>query len=713
MIKRLLLLVVALVAIASIVSGTVYCGATICGNTTSFYNNITWSAGAQTNYQIMIILSNSSGTSGYYAPYNIIYTSKTTRPDWYDINITTSSDTPIPFWIENNTQNATTATLWINMPSIAIDNSSITKIGYGNSTDSTSTANGYNTFLFFDDFITGSRNTTLWNLYGNGAPTYSGGVMTVSSTSSNGGVNSTALYGVNNSYVARGKFSTSSGSFGFADALSDINVAASFGTANYKFATHAGGSYTNSATSADTNYHVLEVDRNSNVNVSFKYDGPVAFISSTNFGTVPEYIRYDVANPATEAQDWAFVKKYVFPEPTTSLYTTVSSGAGTPLSSSFTQSANPSSTGQLVTYTDTSTGSPTTWNWTLGGIITNTTQNAGYIYSTAGVYTVNLTVTNSTGAISHSNQTHTVNNATGFTPQDIYMQGQYAITFLINDADGNLLSGATITDSTGQSNTTGANGVTTLTEPFGTILVTAGASGYYGKTMSYVVDSDASHTLTLTKISATPGQNTWWTPHVVQITVMDLYGGRLYNVNIAATYNESSMPTAWLSQLYGIQGSAASDMINQTLVMQGTTGSDGTITFTMLGSLKYDFTLQSTEYGINVARQLYPSDSMVNFYVTTAGQQLPTGANNTYVSLNGTRTYFTEPNSSYGSMCIDYVDTSGNTAFVNETWWFTNNMSIIQQLNFTPGTTLVTNCYTMQNVKGTSTWWQYSAGRTV
>jgi hypothetical protein len=293
------------------------------------------------------------------------------------------------------------------------------------------------------------------------------------------------------------------------------------------------------------------------------------------------------------------------------------------------------------------------------------------------------------------------------------MQGQYIVTFLINDADGNLLSGATVTDSTGQSNTTGANGVTTLTEPFGTILVTAGASGYYGKTMSYVVDSDASHTLTLTKISATPGQNTWWTPHVVQITVMDLYGGRLYNVNIAATYNESSMPTAWLSQLYGIQGSAASDMINRTLVMQGTTGSDGTITFTMLGSLKYDFTLQSTEYGINVARQLYPSDSMVNFYVTTAGQQLPTGANNTYVSLNGTRTYFTEPNSSYGSMCIDYVDTSGNTAFVNETWWFTNNMSIIQQLNFTPGTTLVTNCYTMQNVKGTSTWWQYSAGRTV
>jgi hypothetical protein len=291
------------------------------------------------------------------------------------------------------------------------------------------------------------------------------------------------------------------------------------------------------------------------------------------------------------------------------------------------------------------------------------------------------------------------------------MQGQYAITFLINDADGNLLSGATVTDSNGQSNTTGANGVTTLTEPFGTIVVNAGASGYYGKTMSYVVDSDASHTLTLTKSATTPGQNTWWTPHTVQVTVMDLYGARLYNVAISATYNQSSMPTSWLNELYGIQGTAAADMINNTLVMQGTTGSDGTITFTMLGSLKYDFNLQSAAYGINVNRSLFPSDSMVNFYVTPAGQQLPTGNNNTYSSLNGTRYYFFEPNASYGTMCIDYQDTSGNTYWVNETWQFQNNKSIFYFTNFTPGTTLSTNCYTMQNVKGTTTWWQYAAGR--
>jgi PKD repeat protein len=211
--------------------------------------------------------------------------------------------------------------------------------------------------------------------------------------------------------------------------------------------------------------------------------------------------------------------------------------------------------------------------------------------------------------------------------------------------------------------------------------------------------------------SQVPAQNTWWTPHTVQITVMDLFGARLYNVNVNATYNQSSMPTAWITELYGIQGTPAGDMVNRTLMMSGSTGSDGTITFTMLGSLKYDFTLQSTTYGLNANRSLFPSDSMVNFYLSTAGQQLPTGTNNTYTSLNGTRVYFTEPNASYGSMCIDYIDTSGNTAYVNESWWFTNNLSIFNWANFTPGTTLSTHCYTMKNVKGTTTWWQYSAGR--
>lgn len=51
-----------------------------------------------------------------------------------------------------------------------------------------------------------------------------------------------------------------------------------------------------------------------------------------------------------------------------------------------------------VNFTDLSTNSPATWLWDFGdGVGTSTLQNATYTYTTAGTYTVSLTVTNSGG----------------------------------------------------------------------------------------------------------------------------------------------------------------------------------------------------------------------------------------------------------------------------------------------------------------------------
>jgi PKD repeat protein len=55
----------------------------------------------------------------------------------------------------------------------------------------------------------------------------------------------------------------------------------------------------------------------------------------------------------------------------------------------------------LVVFTDTSTGSPTGWNWTFGDIgagNTSTVQNPSHTYTTAGTYSVNLTVSNAGGS---------------------------------------------------------------------------------------------------------------------------------------------------------------------------------------------------------------------------------------------------------------------------------------------------------------------------
>jgi hypothetical protein len=54
--------------------------------------------------------------------------------------------------------------------------------------------------------------------------------------------------------------------------------------------------------------------------------------------------------------------------------------------------------GSTVQFTDTSTGSPTSWLWNFGDATTSTLQNPTKTYSTPGSYTVTLTATNAGGS---------------------------------------------------------------------------------------------------------------------------------------------------------------------------------------------------------------------------------------------------------------------------------------------------------------------------
>ena len=51
-----------------------------------------------------------------------------------------------------------------------------------------------------------------------------------------------------------------------------------------------------------------------------------------------------------------------------------------------------------VQFTDLSTNGPTSWGWTFGDGGTSTEQSPGYVYASAGIYTVTLTATNSYGS---------------------------------------------------------------------------------------------------------------------------------------------------------------------------------------------------------------------------------------------------------------------------------------------------------------------------
>lgn len=74
--------------------------------------------------------------------------------------------------------------------------------------------------------------------------------------------------------------------------------------------------------------------------------------------------------------------------------------------------------GQSVTFTDASSGAPTSWAWTFAGVspTSSSVQNPTVTYNTAGTYTVTLTATNATGTDSETKVNYITVTAAGSLP---------------------------------------------------------------------------------------------------------------------------------------------------------------------------------------------------------------------------------------------------------------------------------------------------------
>jgi len=93
-------------------------------------------------------------------------------------------------------------------------------------------------------------------------------------------------------------------------------------------------------------------------------------------------------------------------------YITVSE-PGTPPTAEFSASATTVDEGQSVSFTDLSTGGPTSWSWSFpgGSPSSSSAQNPTVTYNTAGVYNVSLTVTNANGSDSETKTGYITVNA--------------------------------------------------------------------------------------------------------------------------------------------------------------------------------------------------------------------------------------------------------------------------------------------------------------
>jgi gliding motility-associated-like protein len=207
----------------------------------------------------------------------------------------------------------------------------------------------------------------------------------------------------------------------------------------------------------------------------------------------------------------------------------------TPPVSAFTSNAGATvCAGDILTFTDASTGTPTSWAWTVSpaatfsGGTTASSQNPQIQFNTAGTYTVTLTASNASGAGNTATQTITVINCTTptavFTVSDNTICAGSCVTFT-NSSTGATIYGWNFPGGT-PSTSTSQNPGTVCFSGAGTFTVTLIVSnGTTADTATTTITVSAAPTVTASQdtlidlgntvtISATgSGSGTYsWTP---------------------------------------------------------------------------------------------------------------------------------------------------------------------------------------------------------
>lgn len=415
-------------------------------------------------------------------------------------------------------------------------------------------------------------------------------------------------------------------------------------------------------------------------------------------------------NPATTIYGGYLYQMYDGAPPKPSFTLTLLSASGfPPLSTQVTDTSETTITSRVWTAENTLNGSTITFgagaspatieldtgNWNLRETVTNASDTR----TSAPVYVP----VNPSGGYS------------GFVQQDIWMVGAYLITFTLNDPSGNYIGNATIVSSSGQTNITTATGVGQITQNFGAATVTFSANGYYTRVISYVFDSDDTHSVTM--YTATPpassNVNTIYSPQTVHLTIVDAYGVPQPGAYVTVSYIASSLPstdTNWLTTNFGVDEDVALDMVNSSVLQRDYTGSDGGFVFTAFPVIRYNITAVNATTGMNHRTEITPKDSHYVIYCPLTGQ---TRANNTLIARQNATLPWYSLNNTHISLGMTYQDTTACTSSVLFRVWFQNNGSEIHNTTWSGfGSALILDNHTILKAPiGTEYLWQYNATR--
>ena len=392
----------------------------------AWYNNnwsyrkshvITGSAGAGTGYQIRIIVHKTTGTDAG----SDVYMGANPNNDFGDVRFTASDGTTLlSYWMETGSlTSGSQAAFWVKVAADLGSNQTI-YVYYGNGS-ATTTSNGANTFILFDDFDGTSLDASKWTKRNGGTPSFASGMMTISSNAvdpskiiATGGPNAD-----NNAIVAR--FKVTGG------VNSDERVGLGIRTPNtatplgYNFLFHDfsalnaeqflndGSAWGNSFTFSwqKNTFYTMEAFTNGTnlygrVNYSTWNTQPLA-----GFGTAraTNFLALNIGSfDATTAWDWAFIRKSIATEPVNSNWSAEQSVP--PAITSFSPASGCQGIGGIVITGSNFTGA-TSVNF--NGVL------AAYTVNNATQITATVPLSATTGAISVTTPGGTTASPSSFT----------------------------------------------------------------------------------------------------------------------------------------------------------------------------------------------------------------------------------------------------------------------------------------------------------
>lgn len=279
---------------------------------------------------------------------------------------------------------------------------------------------------------------------------------------------------------------------------------------------------------------------------------------------------------------------------------------------------------------------------------TQSTEYGYYLFENLTVSDYNISASK-TGYSTSNNVTVSVN---GTTLQNINLEPKLVLTVVAKNADNlNLITDySIILEGVTYDSVNGSLQIGDLEDGIKDLILTA--DGYYATEKIIYMDADTTTTILATQIL---GTGTQYAPHYVKFTVKSLFGTLYKNVDTVVYLGDE--PTG-------------------TLTINGTTGTEGSVSFQLIENIQYTITFINATQNINEVRTLYPKE--LEYTIIVFGATLIPDTPDTNNILYGC--YGQSINLTHGYINVSYNDTSATTTLA-ELWINDTNMTQLYYFN--------------------------------